>query len=59
MVDFALEAKQNQNLSAKEANIRACLIRFRLIIMTTLVAFGSLRFLSRFGSARGERRVVP
>lgn len=41
MVDFALEAKQNQNLSAKEANIRACLIRFRLIIITTLVAFGS------------------
>lgn len=38
MVDFALEAKQNQNLSAKEANIRSCLICFRLIIMTTLVA---------------------
>lgn len=39
IVDFALEAKRNQNLSAKEANIRACLIRFRLIIMTILVAF--------------------
>ena len=59
MVDFALEAKQNQNLSAKEANIRACLIRFRLIIMTTLVAFGSYDFYPALARARGERRVVP
>ncbi|MEX9946907.1 multidrug efflux RND transporter permease subunit MdtC [Providencia alcalifaciens] len=43
MVDFALQAQRNGNLSAKEAILRASLLRFRPILMTTLAAiFGAL-----------------
>ncbi len=43
MVDFALEAERNGNLSAREAIFQACLLRFRPILMTTLAAlFGAL-----------------
>lgn len=38
MVDFAIAAKREQNLDAKEAIINACLIRFRPIMMTTMTA---------------------
>lgn len=38
MVDFALEAKRKENLSAKEAIIKACSVRFRPIMMTTFAA---------------------
>ncbi|WP_312242202.1 multidrug efflux RND transporter permease subunit MdtC [Pantoea sp.] len=38
MVDFALEAQRNGNLSAREAIFQACLLRFRPILMTTLAA---------------------
>ena len=43
MVDFALEAQRNGQLSAHDAIFQACLLRFRPILMTTLAAlFGAL-----------------
>ena len=43
MVDFALDAERNGQLSAREAIFQACLLRFRPIMMTTLAAlFGAL-----------------
>ena len=43
MVDFALVAQRNGQLSAREAIFQACLLRFRPILMTTLAAlFGAL-----------------
>ena len=38
MVDFALEAQRNGNMSAREAIFEASLLRFRPILMTTLAA---------------------
>ena len=43
MIDFALEAERHQGMSAYEAIVQACLLRFRPIMMTTLAAlFGAL-----------------
>jgi multidrug efflux pump len=43
MIDFALEAERNQGMSASDAIVQACLLRFRPIMMTTLAAlFGAL-----------------
>lgn len=43
MIDFALEAERHQGLSAYDAIVKACLLRFRPIMMTTLAAlFGAL-----------------
>jgi multidrug efflux pump len=38
MIDFAITERKQQGLGAKEAIRRACLIRFRPIMMTTLAA---------------------
>jgi multidrug efflux pump len=38
MIDFALEAERDEGLSTREAIYRACLLRFRPIMMTTLAA---------------------
>jgi multidrug efflux pump subunit AcrB len=38
MIDFAITERREQGLGAKEAIRRACLIRFRPIMMTTLAA---------------------
>jgi HAE1 family hydrophobic/amphiphilic exporter-1 len=38
MIDFALDAQRNQNMSPREAIRTACLLRFRPISMTTLTA---------------------
>jgi len=38
MIDFALEAERDQGLSARDAIFRACLLRFRPIMMTTMAA---------------------
>jgi len=43
MIDFALEAERHQGLTAYDAIVKACLLRFRPIMMTTLAAlFGAL-----------------
>jgi multidrug efflux pump len=43
MIDFALEAERDQNLSPAEAIYQACIVRFRPIMMTTLAAmFGAI-----------------
>jgi multidrug efflux pump len=43
MIDFALEAERTEGLSPREAIIKASLLRFRPITMTTLAAlFGAL-----------------
>ncbi|MGB9430238.1 MAG: efflux RND transporter permease subunit [Gammaproteobacteria bacterium] len=38
MVDFAIQMKREKNLSARDAVIEACLVRFRPIMMTTMAA---------------------
>jgi HAE1 family hydrophobic/amphiphilic exporter-1 len=38
MIDFALDAQRNQNMSPTEAIRSACILRFRPIMMTTLTA---------------------
>ncbi len=38
MIDFALEAERDEKLSPEEAIHKACLLRFRPIMMTTLAA---------------------
>ncbi len=43
MIDFAIDAERNDGLSPTEAIVRACHLRFRPIMMTTLAAlFGAL-----------------
>ena len=38
MIDFAIQLQRNENLEAKDAIYRACLLRFRPIMMTTMGA---------------------
>ncbi|WP_034348371.1 efflux RND transporter permease subunit [Noviherbaspirillum massiliense] len=38
MIDFALDAQRNQGMSPQEAIRKACLLRFRPILMTTFAA---------------------
>ncbi len=38
MIDFALAAERKEGLSSREAIYRACLMRFRPIVMTTMAA---------------------
>ena len=43
MIDFALEAERNEGLSPEDSIYRACIVRFRPIMMTTMAAlFGAL-----------------
>lgn len=43
MIDFALDAERKEGLSARDAIIKAAVMRFRPIMMTTLAAlFGAL-----------------
>src|SRR5437763_1676456 len=43
MIDFAVDSDRHQGMSAPEAIVQACLLRFRPIMMTTLAAlFGAL-----------------
>ncbi len=38
MIDFAMEARRNNGVSASDAIFQACLLRFRPIMMTTMAA---------------------
>ena len=38
IIDFALDAERNQNMSPRDAIYQACLLRFRPIMMTTMAA---------------------
>ena len=50
MVDFALEAERTDGLAPREAIMRACLLRFRPILMTTMAALlGALPLALRAG----------
>jgi multidrug efflux pump subunit AcrB len=43
MIDFALEAERHENASPEDAIYRACVVRFRPILMTTMAAmFGAV-----------------
>jgi multidrug efflux pump subunit AcrB len=43
MIDFAIEAERSEGLDPAEAIYRACIVRFRPIMMTTMAAlFGAL-----------------
>jgi multidrug efflux pump len=43
MIDFALEAERGEGLSPRDAIVKACVLRFRPIMMTTLAAlFGAI-----------------
>ncbi len=57
MVDFALQLRRERGLSARDAIIEACAIRFRPIMMTTLAAIlGTLPIALGFGMGAEARR---
>ena len=58
MIDFALEAERTEDLTPEEAIYKACVIRFRPIMMTTMAAlFGS--FPLAFGTGVGSELRRP
>lgn len=57
MIDFALVAQRQEGLSPKEAIMRACDLRFRPIMMTTVAAmFGALPLVLGTGEGAELRR---
>ena len=57
MIDVALDAERTQGLNSRDAIFRACLMRFRPIMMTTLAAmFGALPLALGFGEGSEMRR---
>jgi multidrug efflux pump subunit AcrB len=57
MVDFAIDAERNEHLSPEEAIYKACIIRFRPIMMTTMAALlGSLPLALGLGTGAELRR---
>jgi hydrophobe/amphiphile efflux-1 (HAE1) family protein len=57
MIDFAIEAERDQGLSPREAIHRACLLRFRPIMMTTMAALlGGLPLALGHGAGAELRR---
>ena len=58
MIDFAIEARRDKDLSAREAIREACLLRFRPILMTTMAALlGALPL--AFGTGIGSELRRP
>ena len=58
MIDFAIEAERTEGLSPREAIYKACLLRFRPILMTTVAAiFGALPLM--FGTGTGSELRHP
>ncbi len=56
MIDFALEARRNEQLSAQDAIVQACLVRFRPIMMTTFAAILATLPIALGLGAGGEAR---
>jgi HAE1 family hydrophobic/amphiphilic exporter-1 len=57
MVDFAVQIRREQEASARDAIIQACLVRFRPIMMTTLAAIcGTLPIALGTGMGSESRR---
>ncbi len=57
MIDFALDAERANGLLPREAIFRACLLRFRPIVMTTFAAiFGAIPLALSFGEGGEIRR---
>ena len=57
MIDFALEAERSERLSPEAAIYKACIIRFRPIMMTTMAALlGALPLAIGFGTGSELRR---
>jgi multidrug efflux pump len=57
MIDFALDAERSEGLSSREAIYRACVKRFRPIMMTTMAAMlGALPLAIGFGEGSELRR---
>jgi multidrug efflux pump len=57
MIDFALDAERREGLQPREAIHRACLLRFRPIMMTTMAALlGALPLAFGFGDGGELRR---
>jgi multidrug efflux pump len=57
MVDFALDAEREEGLSPREAILKACSLRFRPIMMTTLAAiFGAIPLAVASGDGTEMRR---
>jgi multidrug efflux pump len=58
MIDFAVVAERDEGLSARDAIYKACLLRFRPILMTTVAAiFGALPLM--FGTGTGSELRHP
>jgi multidrug efflux pump len=58
MIDFALEAERDRNLSPRDAIFQACLLRFRPIMMTTMAALlGGIPL--AFGTGTGSELRQP
>ena len=58
MVDFALQMQREKGLSAAEAIVEACIIRFRPIMMTTMAAIFATLPLA-FGTGTGSEMRQP
>src|SRR6266852_309668 len=57
MIDFALEAEREQGMPAEESIYKACLLRFRPIMMTTMAALlGALPLALQGGTGAELRR---
>ncbi|MEP6919066.1 MAG: efflux RND transporter permease subunit, partial [Acidobacteriota bacterium] len=57
MIDFAIEARRDRGLSASEAIVEACQVRFRPIMMTTMAALmGTLPIALGWGAGAEARR---
>jgi HAE1 family hydrophobic/amphiphilic exporter-1 len=57
MIDFAIEARRREGLSAPEAIYQACRVRFRPIMMTTMSALvGTLPIALGMGAGSEARR---
>jgi hydrophobic/amphiphilic exporter-1 (mainly G- bacteria), HAE1 family len=57
MIDFAVEAERSEHLSPEDAILKACLVRFRPIMMTTMAALlGTLPIAMATGSGSESRR---